>query len=250
MYDDYQDEPFEAPERGCGTRKKGGIYAVTPLGKHGQPVEAFLLCPPKLLNFDVPVRGMLPVVLNGTTNLIDWVGAQYYPNVADFVEEVRLFGLSRAMSPTAPFEELTAQSRLITVHPRAWIHNISEYGIPYWTCPKNIRGHGFTDPGTAEVPMCAGAYWWDVTDGEPLEVAAGTRQADDAERAVTRQMPSFRYFAHCRPEGVVPEYSPAAFAAWPIAKLQVIRGEYGEHEPAIDRLSGSDLNLPWELCDE
>ena len=131
--------------RGCGRRKAGGLYAVLPSSPHGSPLEDFLQCPPKRLSFDAPVQGQLPIIKGTTLHLLDWVGGAYYPNVADFLEEVRRFGLSRRLSPSllqrdhklgaAPVELITGASRLLMCHARAHINNVSDYGFPArcWT---------------------------------------------------------------------------------------------------------------------
>lgn len=260
MFADYPSNP----ERGCGRRKKGGTYAVLPLGPVGHPPEFFLVCPPQLLQFDPPVQGQRPVWYDQTLHLVDWVGSTYYPNVADFVEEVRRMGLSRRVEPdllntvintpqpdcpTAKVgEALSRSSRLLTVHAHGHIWNIEDYGVPYWTCPKNREGHGFVDAPPA---MCAGAFWWDVEGANAVVELAAEPDSDPApERLVRREMPSFWYPAHSRPDGVEPVYSPAIFAAWSIARFEVVYGEDGEHEGACEVLDTLQLSVPWEVVPE
>lgn len=237
--------------RGCGrSRKQGGVYAVTPTSPYGTPLEDFLWCPPKLLNFDIAPRGQTPVVHLGTYHLIDWIGAQHYPNVADWIEETRVGGISRIINwRSLELDRLTADSRLIVVHPRAHIHNLSEYGPVFWPCPRRVVEH-VAHVGLPAPEMCAGAYWWDVEGGEVLEPASqdGTEQ-HGAGPLVRRVMPAFTYIGHARPPHVDPVYSPAMFGAFPIARLEVVRGEHGEHEPAVERLSALNLNLDWEVVD-
>jgi len=94
--------------RGCGTRCRGGLYAECGMGPNGSPVENFLMDPPVLLDFariGVIPRGTHLVERNGATHLFDWIGAESYPNVADFIEEVRRFGLSRRLSPKLDFSK-------------------------------------------------------------------------------------------------------------------------------------------------
>ena len=90
--------------------------------------------------------------------------------------------------------------------------------------------------------MCGRLWWADVEGGVP--------QPTLGLYAVECQMPSFAYLAQQRPDGIAPEYSPAIFAAFPIARLAVVRGDAGEHEPVVERLQTLDLNLPWEVVDE
>lgn len=269
------DAPYiDVGPRGCGdSRKAGGCYLELGLGPGGRPVEDFLVCPPKLLNFDVPAQGQMPIwrqVGEGqyVLHLLDWVGQEFYTNTSDFVEEVRRMGLSRLLAPhlldasvdhpgtgqpVKVLEALTFDSRLYTAHAHAYIHNLTDYPVT-WTCPKH-RQHA---PGE----MCAGAWWWDVIKGQSLDEM---RKASDSrvgqfelwaeddpapERLVRREMPSFWYKAHRAPDGVTPEYSPAIFAAWPIWRFAVVQGRYGEHDAAVSKLSALTLNLHWTVVDD
>lgn len=244
--------PIYGP-RGCGnSRVAGGLYAELPLGPGGRPVEDFLICPPRLLNFDVPVRGQLPVEINGTLHLVDWIGSEFYPNVADFVEEVRYMGLSRRIAPVlatsrddskpASFvlEKLTRDSRILCVHAHAWLHNYEHYAPFDFLCPRHHESHPHN------TPMCGGVWWWDVTGGEPAPVPEHVCVVA-SERLVERSMPSFRYYARTRPDGVEPVYSPAIFAAFPIARFALVAGSHGEHEPMADKLLKLDMDIPWAI---
>jgi len=214
-----------------------------------------LLCPPNLLTFDAPVQGQLLITTpSGTVHFLDVVGSRkFYPNVADFIEEVRRMGVSRRAGPNTPLDLITPESRLLTAHAHAWLYNIDQYGIPYWTCPRDVPGHGFTDP-QGPVPMCGGVWWWDVEQGEPVPIPADVADHYDpvASRLVRRIMPSFTYIAHERPDGITPDYGMAVFAAWPIARIAVIRGEHGEHENAVEKLTALQdrLQVPWEVVDQ
>jgi hypothetical protein len=56
-----------------------------------------------------------------------------------------------------------------------------------------------------------------------------------SDRAVIRQMASFRYRGLRRPDGVTPRYRPAAFASFPIALIEVVRDLVGQsHVAAIE----------------
>lgn len=225
---------INVPTRGCGTRVKGGIYAEVLLGEGGLPVEHFLLDPPLVLDFQklgVAAIGTKLVSRDGVFHVIDMVGASHYPNVADFIEEVRRYGVSRRISRTTDFSKLTPSSRLLLAHPRAFIQNFADYcpdwkftkeaeaGHPLPRCPKGIPAHDETVPPQ----FCAGVYWQDVEGGN----CAG-------DRWVERRMPSFQYTAACRPAGVVPEYRPAVFASFPIHRLVSI-----SDSPETDRANAA-----------
>lgn len=126
--------------RGCGTRVAGGIYAECGTSENGLPVEAFIMDPPEAIpeHLHLAPQGVAWVERRGVWHLVDWVGSEHYPNVADFIEECRRYGLSRRVPRTAPFERLTPASRILLVHARAIITNGAAYrpkdGAPY-SCP-------------------------------------------------------------------------------------------------------------------
>lgn len=238
-------------ERGCGSRVVGGVYAECGMGPGGHPLEDFIIDPPAILDSDgfaalgVSPRGVTLLEINGVYHILDWVGSENYPNVADFLEEVRRFGLSRRLPRNLDFAKLTAQSRLLLLHARAYIHNFHEYvwggwvNIKYNRCPTKHPEHGLVEPPL----MCAGVWWQDVEGGQP------SKSNSAHPRLVHRKMPSFSYEAACRPEGVAPLYNTAIFASFPISRLVVIRDSEGHtHERAAS--NAGKAALPVELEDE
>ena len=145
------------------------------------------------------------------THVVDWIGASHYPNVADWIEETIRFGVSRRISRATSFERLTRESRLILIHPRAWLDNAAEYfaareqarrdyaareqarrdyaanALPW--CPKHLTDHVQAIPPT----MCS-SLWWEDIEG-------GVERPGKPPRSVTRTMPSFSYHAWRRPDG-------------------------------------------------
>lgn len=227
-----------AVERGCGTRVKGGVYAEIPLSKHGLPLESFLYCPPVPVDaaeLGLSSVGVKLVERNGVWHIFDIVGKQHYPNVADFVEEARRFGISRRLSQNLEFGKLTSESRLILLHDRAYIDNFEKYRGTH-ECPKLKKGHD-QDP----LPeMCISLWGEDLVDGTPLE---------ETGRRVKRVMPSFEYEGYSRPEGVTPKYKLAIFGSFPIPKLVVVNDpEDKTHEKALSK--AQNAGLPVRLVDE
>jgi hypothetical protein len=186
--------------------------------------------------------GVTQVEREGVWHLLDWVGAMHYPNVADFIEEARRFGISRRVSSALDFHKLTTDSRLILIHPRGWIRDAEAYylaipflhrsgnpygqgrsGNPYGqggahTCPKGWPTHNrISDPP----PMCAQLWWQDVDGGVP------TLHPDFSERRVVRTMPSFAYTAFAPPPKVDRKWTPAIFGSFPITRLVVVRDHAG-----------------------
>ena len=119
--------------RGCGTRQMGAAYLEVPSDEGGQPLEYFLVDPPHKLNDETRAAmgltaiGTTMIERGGQTHALDWVGAEHYPNVADFCEETRRFGVSRRIGKAAEFSRLGPGARLILVHARAWIDNYPAY---------------------------------------------------------------------------------------------------------------------------
>lgn len=235
-----------AVERGCGRRKKGGIYAEVGLSPYGRPIEEFLIDPPQRITQDIPHQGVLCQVHRNVLHLMDWVGAQYYPNVADFIEEARRYGISRRLPKSTPFHQLTPASRLLLVHPRAYIENRIDYLPAHWSCPCDKHDFG----EIAE--MCIGMVWHDLD-------RAGARMTHqiagpEIERyvgdglAAERQMPAFSYFGHVRPVEVEGVYTPALFASFPISRLVVVDGTPEETAEGLAVLDGAVL--PYEVVPE
>ncbi len=245
----------QAVRRGCGTRKKGGIYAEAGIalpGETGMPLEHFIVDPP--LPVDPSAIGLSPLGMkliekDGAWHLWDWVGEHFYPDVAGFLEEVRQFGLSRGPIPkNLDFERLTFQSKVILVHRKAWIENV----IPYHADRRMIAEMNWdTCPSPAQdlhpfdwAEMCAGLWWQDFDPQETKHEAIG-----DDTRLVTASMPSFTYVAAKAPKDHVPGYSPAIFASFPIGRLAVVNDpEGGTHNDALD--SAAEAGIPTDLVED
>lgn len=226
--------------RGCGTRKKGGIYFETGLSPNGQPLEYFIIDPPILVeDWNLSPVGVQLIERNGVTHIIDWVGSEHYPNVADFLEEVRRFGLSRRLSSSLDFSRISERTRILLVHARAWVDNFQEYGS--WTCPKEFPGHKpevLRQEPEPDKRMCAGVWWEDIEGGEPPRATRLHGEWDQQD--VERRMPSFSYLARQRPEQVTPQYRPAIFASFPCSRLVVVKGD---HETNLDTARKAGVNV-------
>jgi len=234
-------------ERGCGERQSGGIYAEMGCGPDGLPLEHFIVDPPIVI--DPAALGLSPIGVqlverDGVWHILDWIGSEHYPNVADFLEEVRRFGLSRRLAKTVDFSKLTERSKILVVHARAHVENFGQYadhwlGVRYNRCPKELNTHNLPDGPD----MCSGIFWQDVEHGLP---AANDLNTD---RVVIRTMPSFSYVAVRRADNITPIYEPAIFASFPITRLVVIRDPIGEsHQQSLDCANRS--SLPVELENE
>lgn len=107
--------------RGCGDRDEGKTYACCGAAEAGMPIEDFVIDPaipwPGKFQRGVKILPRDPEEPEGLQDLAVFVGRKYYPSPWDYVEETRLFGASRKLSPSLPFGKLTpGESRMVFVH--------------------------------------------------------------------------------------------------------------------------------------
>jgi hypothetical protein len=145
-----------AEERGCGDREPGGVYAESGLSPFGRPIEHFLFDPPlpvpdglDLVNKPTlwqrvdPASGepMLdPETGNPIYDLLIHIGAEHYPEAADYIEETRRLGASRRLNPNLDLSRLSRLSRMLLAHPRAIIASWRELTPPE-RCKKKLAYH-------------------------------------------------------------------------------------------------------------
>lgn len=260
--------------RGCGLRKGGGVYAECRLGKGGNPIEDYLMDPPQVVNaqaLGLSSVGVHLIEVEGTWHIFDIVGAEHYPNVADYIEETRYMGASRRLSRTLDFSKITPASKLVLLHRRGSVANFADYyaairasfgsqlavdaGLEsHWHCPKALPQHAWqTAPPTS---MCAGLYWCDVENGEALSAnsqQSGPRAGltctgrDSILQPVVRNLPSLSYTAWARPDDITANYQLAIFMVLPITDLVIIRSARANHGATETRARQSSLKV--EVCD-
>ena len=241
--------------RGCGDRVAGGIYLEVQTSDRGLPVEHFLVDSP--IPVDKDELGITPIGVklidrNGIFHVFDWVGTEFYPNVADFVEEVRVLGLSRRVPKTLDFSKITEQSKIILLHSRAWDDNYAKYPkatigpCPKSRCPCGVCqgiavSHAFQGTDHKTMPeMCAACWYHNIEGGEPAE--NGT---------VVRHMPSFEYVGRPMPNNIKKQkHQLAIFMRLPIHNIAVIRdlANKQNHEDAENK--AGKAGIPVILKDE
>jgi hypothetical protein len=258
------------PVRGCGTREQGGVYFCLEPGPDGLPIEHFLFCSPWTPPPDVKLtaRGVQWWKdAQGTWHLLDICGSEHYPNVADWIEESRRFGVSRRIRKNLEFDRLTRASRLILLHARANILNWRDFLAHdlemAWDCPRRVPTHRlhkrWSEHQTitsmeAQEEMCSGFWWHDVEGGE-------TTEDPFDKRIVTRAMPSFSYHAWEPPRepvfaGEPPGppikriYTLAGVGAFPATRLVVIRAQDGSHGSTTRQIKETGCTLRVEEEDE
>jgi hypothetical protein len=250
-----------ATKRGCGVREPGGSYLETMTSNHGMPIEYFLVDPPVPTDPDlgIPNRGVLLVpreLADGSVvhDVYDRVGVASYPNVADFIEEVRRIGLSRRVPTNIDWSLLSEQSRIVLCHPRAIIGNahhaymslINEH-LTYqfrhqWQCVCGRPEHETMLELADANETCASLWYESITGGEP------SFNVDHYPRTVERIVGDIRYLARSWPaEGVTPTYVDGFFLRLPIHRVAIIRDpEQHRDVPAVVRASASSLPVVME----
>ena len=127
-----------------------------------------MLDPPLPLPFDVPAQGAKPFQRRGVVHAAVWVGEQYYPNVADDLEEMRRLGMSTRIPDNFPVEQLTPASRLFRAHARAIVLNAGDWPEDViWTCPTNK--HSQRHIGKDSTNTCLGLSWMVVEGGRDVQ---------------------------------------------------------------------------------
>lgn len=242
-------------ERGCGSRKAGGIYVETGFSNSGS--MDWLIDPPQLLpqGLPAPTQGMGFLERNGVIHLVDWVGAEYYPTPAHFIEEAWRFGVSRRIQRNFPlFRELTAASRLLLIHRKAYLANWQDYEeTSVCRCPKCIPSHGGC--GLIQRDMCVKSWWEDMPDTAeyarlPYEDYQATRIVPARygdSRLRMAKMPSFSFLCRTRPPHIQPQHQAAIFASLPIHTISVVQDDGGRHVSALEVLEG--IPLPFALVE-
>lgn len=186
--------------RGCGSRKPGGVYLCTALSEDGSPIEDFLVDPVRPFHGE-PFRA--PILWNDISNpelfhAVIWVGAEFYPSLVDFVEEVKAKGASRRIPSNFDFSKLTpGASRMIFIHPKAFTTTAH---LPANGCPKRYPLHGLNEP-------CIGAHW-DYVEGLGGNISGRTATLGDLQYAVPPQ------------EDIMPLLTPGFFMALPITHVE------------------------------
>ena len=247
--------PQVVPQRGCGFRTAGSIYATAKTSLLGAPLEYFTFCPPWVVydinEIGLAAQGVLiregtPYGREGVWDLWALVGVSGYPYATDFWKEGSHFGFSWKVPKTSPIKLLTKESRMIFVHSRAYIDNFEELykkRLALRDCPRDI-GHHDENEG---VEMCFSLLF------ETVDVPAKTSKARKFHREfpVNVVPPVFRYEVGHPPKGFNPEYQAAAFVWSPIDAMEVPEDTVEDtHGAAIRLLKECGTDIPYYVTDE
>lgn len=300
-------------ERECGSRKEGGTYATCPLSPYGMPLEHFIPCKPvpivaddynlanvgvKLVDIEescLKCGGAKPTkkikekyyrvcdVCHGSgvetvTHVFDIVGAEYYPNVADFLEEARRMGVSRRLEleDRRQYARLSHRSRLMLLHHKAVINNPLERVKEMFPremqrlhragCPKGLHTLCGETPAGAWLPTgagnlppgCSSLYWHMIEKGKPVgediplkrggQIPANYKEPEMPSNGfVERELASGTYRGYEMPEGFDPQYSLGIFGVFPLVKIQVVDPD-GSYENKVDRAKAAGVDVEAVRC--
>lgn len=210
--------------RACGSgRTVDSIYMECGEMLGGTPIEQFLTDP--TAPFDIVQFGVRAVGTHtftdasGVTHVLDWVGAEYYETVSDFVEEARLMGISRKIE-LRQAQQLSRASKLYLLHPKGHLLNHQEVGQDSAVvCPNGQHSPG--DP-------CCGLHWV-VPEKGPV---AGRRPLVRGDYEVTPRKTG-------TPQ---PRYTHGIFMIVPITNLTLIARHDGSYDqPRFQALKRSTL---------
>lgn len=218
--------------RGCGKRQSGGVYIEVGTSGDGEgyPVEHFLTDPPVEVpqTLDIGARGVQLIERGGVWHVLDWVGEDSYPNVADLIEEVRRFGLSRRAQKTLEFGKLTKDSRILLIHRKAVVENVAEWGsqLSKLPCPKAACGCAVCATAANRDHGCAKVWWLDIEDGVAVD------QIGEEVSAVRRSCGDTEYRGWACPSASPPRYRAGFFLSLPVGRIAVISGEESSEDTA------------------
>lgn len=227
--------------RGCGTsRIAGGVYLEVGLSAGGLPLERFLCDPPLPIDLEalgLSYHGVKAIPQGDLWHVADGISLRDYPNPADFLEEVRRFGLSRRIPSTFDFGRITSRSLLLLFHARAYLSPPSPL---YQTAPPAAPFQcptGLHDPALLDDSVCCAGVWWETLIG------GDAIPGSEDERRIQVRRPSFVYGGRTPPMGYLPRYQDAIFARFPITRIVVVRDDSGgRHQAILERIrrSGHD----------
>jgi hypothetical protein len=225
--------------RGCGiARTQGAIYIECAYEPQGRALEHFLFDSPQA----VTIRSRQGVEgipdANGTTHLLDCVGETHYPYASDFLEELRLHGLSRKVAASAIVDKLSGKSTIIIAHPKAIVTNA-----------KTLAAH-IPEAAKARCATYALSFNKDTTH-LTSDVACTRHSYVLAEGNDVRGNLVFRQFTKDTSYRVfpatgtfTPEFQTGLIAKLPITAITVIKHADGNHLPTLKMLRKRIKDIP------
>jgi hypothetical protein len=234
--------------RGCGeSRDKGATYLECGVGPGGEPLENFIVDPPKPFRVDHQ-RGVDLITLHGVTHVVDYVGEKHYPYPSDVLEEVRWHGLSRKVSPSVIAGKLTRQSRVLLVHAKAVVTNAEalydylEHEHLAYRCALYRRSLDRSHLTSRGLPCSRHSYAF-----APATSVVPTRTRATFEREFTKDT---RYVVEpLYPDAPEPTFTSGIIAAFPITNISVVESSDGSHRETLQTLRQSLPDLTVEASE-
>lgn len=225
------------PKRACGdSREQDALYAICPTGVGGKPVEHFLIDPVIPWEGEKTLRAPMLVPSNKDqeiNNVIIGIGKESYPYISDYIEEVRIMGVSKRFPRDFPVKELTSgKSYMIFMHPRG-IPDFVRAILPF-KCPKKIK----------EPHQCIGELWslsfLEEFEGKhEIEVMIGHNKADIKTPSV-----KYRIFRPLMPENFKnADYKHGLFASFPIHHFEYVNRNNEMPENLAERFKETKWKL-------
>jgi hypothetical protein len=250
------------PIRLCGSsRKLHALYLETQFGPGGVPFGQFMLDPTlpimaaTLKKWGVNPLGMTIVRYKAAdgkdiVDVVDWIGESHYPHVWDFFNEARIYGLSRAASPTPALIEtlnLDVPGHYILLHPKGHLMNAHQFYVDraLEMCVHSKPEHVDRDWELAADETCF-TLLRETFTGKDLRPTDVVRfPASPSNRELERNHPSgSRYHAYLAPPDVEPVWRPAIVAKIPKSQLRwAVIGGNSTTEKKLDKHSRN----PWSI---
>ncbi len=162
----------------------------------------------------------------GIKDLIFWVGQEFYPFCPDYIEETRLFGVSKRIPVTMDLSGIVPfRSHMHFIHPRA----IADTVAPAENCPRDLPLHHKGDE------FCIKALYYFV-------------DAIQTDKGYIRQIGSTSYYIPLLLKNACPEYSPGFFLSLPFTHMEYVMPEDGKIDERIKK--AKDLGAEIMLMDE
>ena len=240
--------------RGCGTRQGGGLYLCVGLGPNGRPVYDFLLDPPVAWtggHFRTPYILEQPGSDGAVNDVLMWVGAEFYPYIPDFIEEVRGRGLSKRIPKNFPLHHLTpGKSRILLVHSKAKPR--FSYSIAKQEAPPTLPQHRCQHAHRADAIHLAGDpdehcvhALWPLSCLESVDKLHEVQENTPPLWAVQVATPSGTYDTDPPLTPAVGEdvqYAPGIFAAFWVSHCECVSEDMDLPEPM--KLKAGESGVP------
>ena len=129
---------------------QGGLYATAGTSRFGRPLEDFLIDAPvpyhgapfrtpliqRSSNIGIELKAVRGLIKN--TEILFWVGEEYYPYAPDFIEETKKWGVSKRIPLNFDLTKFKpGETWMYFIHPRAVVDRLE----PVHSCPKNNEEH-------------------------------------------------------------------------------------------------------------